>query len=98
MMLMKRLQSYLLTCACSLLSFLALSQQSTVTGKVVDDSGNPLTGVSVTVKGKNTATITTEKGEFAIAANAGETLQFSHVGFNNIEHKIGSTNAISIRL
>lgn len=54
--------------------------QSSVTG-IVSDATGPLPGVTIIVKGTNTAAVTDNSGRYAIAANSGDILIFSFVGF-----------------
>ncbi len=56
--------------------------QSTVTGVVKDDLGEPLAGTKVQVKGGKAVVMTDADGKFSIRANKGQTLVFSFVGFN----------------
>ena len=41
-------------------------QKQSVRGKVTDETGKPLQGVSVTVKGSTKGVVTNEKGEYSI--------------------------------
>jgi TonB-linked SusC/RagA family outer membrane protein len=70
-----------------------------LTGKVTTESGDPLAGVSVLVKGTSRGTTTNSNGVFSIAADAGETLEFSIIGYKLNSIKIGeaSTN-INVQL
>jgi hypothetical protein len=70
----------------------------TITGKVTDEKGAPLLGVSVTVKGTTRGTTTNANGAFTIDAEVGETLEFSMVGFAPFSIKVGSDNSISITM
>lgn len=56
---------------------------SIIQGKVTDDKGNAVANTSVFIKGKNKGISTNDKGEFSLAAAAGETLSFSSVGFKD---------------
>jgi len=58
------------------LSLSAFSQQKTVSGKVVDNIGAPLPGVSVLVKGTNTGTQTDFDGNYSINVSQGQVLIF----------------------
>lgn len=69
-----------------------------VTGKITDENGVPLAGVSINIKGTNTGTTTNEKGEFAIDANEEDVLTFSYVGFESQEQKVGTNPSFSIVL
>jgi TonB-dependent starch-binding outer membrane protein SusC len=80
------------------LSYTLFAQQ-TVTGKVSDNNGVPLNGVSVLVKGSIKGTTTNEAGEFSIKAKSGDVLYFSMVGFQIFSAKVlGNDPAFSIRL
>lgn len=63
------------------LSSLLFAQEKTVKGKVTDDAGLPLAGVSVAVKGTRKGTQTDKDGNFSIAVAANAELLISYVGF-----------------
>ncbi|HEX6181907.1 MAG TPA: TonB-dependent receptor, partial [Chitinophagaceae bacterium] len=69
-----------------------------VSGKITDESGAPLVGVSVNVKGTSRGTTTNEKGQFSIEVEDGETLTFSYIGFVNQEIKVPASGDISLAL
>lgn len=69
-----------------------------VNGKVTDEKGDILVGVSVKVKGSNTGTSTDKDGNFALQAAPSATLVFSYVGFNNQEAKVTSTGIVNIKM
>jgi hypothetical protein len=74
-----------------LLGSAAWSQSKTVTGKVVDNSGTPVSKATILVKGTNVGTSTDETGSFSLSAPAGATtLVISSVGFESIERPIAS--------
>ncbi len=75
---------------------LILFQQ--VTGKVTDDKGNGLAGVTVFVKGTSRRTLTRENGSFAIEAKPGETIEFSMVGYNSSSVKMANQTSLAISL
>ncbi len=56
-----------------------------VTGKVVDENGETLPGVNVSIKGTTTGTITDFDGNFTINAPVNSTVLFSFVGYTNEE-------------
>lgn len=60
-------------------------QQGQVTGVVTDQSGGPLPGVTVIIKGSTSGTITDFDGKYTIAANSSDILVFSFVGMKTIE-------------
>ena len=69
-----------------------------ITGRVVDPAGNPVSGVTVEVKGKKTGTSTNENGVFTIEASKGDVLVFSSVGFETQEITVGDENNISVQM
>lgn len=70
-----------------------------VSGKVSDEQGNGLPGVSVSVKGTAIGNVTDATGAYKITApNANATLVFSYVGFTTIEEKIGNRQVINVTL
>lgn len=69
-----------------------------VSGKVTDQNGSPLSGVTITVKGTPKATSTNEQGVFNISAENDDVLVFSYVGFEPQELKVGDKTQISIAL
>ncbi|MES2894030.1 MAG: TonB-dependent receptor [Bacteroidota bacterium] len=84
-----------------LLCYTELSAQSkTVIGKVTDaETGKPLSGVTVTIKGSTVNTITNETGDFSIAVPASETvLKFTSVGFGYQEVRVGDRTSFNFSL
>ncbi|MEO7983928.1 MAG: carboxypeptidase-like regulatory domain-containing protein, partial [Bacteroidota bacterium] len=73
--------------------------QRTVTGKVIDDKGSPVSNVSVLVKGTTTGTITGTDGNYSLRlpANAKQ-LVFSSVGFASQTVNITTASSYSITL
>lgn len=64
-----------------LLSPIGLIAQSVHTGKVVDDKGGPVIGATVRVIGKKAATLSDVSGSYSIAANIGDSLLCTSIGF-----------------
>jgi TonB-dependent starch-binding outer membrane protein SusC len=70
-----------------------------VTGKVTDEQGAGLPGVSVVVKGTTQGTNTDGEGNFRITApNINAVLVFSFVGFKRQEINIGSQTSLTVKL
>jgi len=58
--------------------------QSTITGKIIDDSNEPLIGASVVVKGTSIGTITDLDGNYTLNVPEGSTaLVISYIGYAN---------------
>lgn len=88
----------LVSFAFMLLSTLAFSQDLKITGKVTAANGSPLSGVTVKVKEKQTATTTNEDGNFAIDAQKGQTLVLSYVGYALKEVPIRNNTNLEVNL
>lgn len=73
-------------------------QRQTIAGTVKDEQGQPLAGVSVTVKGSTRTVMTDENGNFNIAANAGEVLVLTFVGFQPQEVTVSASRAVDVVL
>ncbi len=72
--------------------------QNTVTGKVIDDAGEALPGVSVLVKGTTVGTMTLGDGTYSIEVPDGSnTLVFSYIGMETQEVAI-TGNVIDVTL
>ena len=62
----------------------------TVKGFITSQTGEPLSGVSVLVKGSSTGTTTKSDGSFEIAVPQNSTLVFSYIGYIGKEIKVNS--------
>ena len=70
----------------------------TVSGKIADEKGEPLVGVSVVVKGTTTGGISDFDGKYTVAAPKDGILVFSFVGFTSKEEAINGRSTIDLRL
>ena len=69
-----------------------------ITGKVTASTGEPLAGVSVSVKGTRTGTITDANGNFSITVPDDAVLVFSYVGYDDAEASVKGKTSLSIAL
>lgn len=69
-----------------------------VTGKVTDENGVPLPGVSVLIKGSYVGTSTDFDGMFTISVQKGQVLVFSMVGMESKEVAVDDNNTITIKM
>ncbi|MBO0932855.1 TonB-dependent receptor domain-containing protein [Fibrella aquatilis] len=84
-----------------LLLSLAAWAQTKLSGQVTDAAGQPLPGVSLTVKGKVSGTITDTKGNFNLSTNTAPpfTLIVTSVGFKTEQVNVTGSNAnLSLKL
>lgn len=82
-----------------LFALLGWSQVKKVSGKILSTEDNqPLSGVSVAVKGKAVGTQTDAAGVFSIDAAQGDILVFSYAGYVSQEAKVGSSSSVDLSL
>ena len=70
-----------------LVAQITFAQERVVSGVVSDNTGMPLPGVSVLVKGTKTGTQTDFDGKYSIKATSSQVLVFSYVGMKTQEAK-----------
>ncbi|MFV8326860.1 SusC/RagA family TonB-linked outer membrane protein [Flavobacterium sp. ZS1P14] len=75
----------------------SLPQQSQISGTITDGT-NPLPGVTISIKGKPTATISDFNGHYSIVASPDDTLVFSFMGFKTEIVPIHGQKIINIQL
>ena len=75
-----------------------LSGQQEIKGVVLDDTKEPLPGVSVLVKNTYMGTLTDLNGNYKITAQPSDTLVFSMVGMMTIREYVGNRTTININL
>lgn len=73
-----------------LVAQITFAQERAVSGVVSDNTGMPLPGVSVLVKGTKTGTQTDFDGKYSIKATSSQVLIFSYVGMKTHEAKASS--------
>jgi TonB-dependent SusC/RagA subfamily outer membrane receptor len=72
--------------------------QQSVSGTVTDSDGMPLPGATVIVEGTSNGVSTDFDGVYSIAANEGDILSFSYVGFETQKIAVGSSATINVSL
>jgi len=90
----------------SIMTFLVLScqtnlfaQAQTITGTVTDaETGEPVIGANITIKGSTTGTISDLSGAYTIHANPDDVLSFSYVGYLPKEVTVGNQTVIDVAL
>ena len=76
-----------------------VQQGITVTGTVVDNDGEPVPGVNVTVKGATIGVITSSDGKYSITVpDRNSVLTFSFLGFKTQEITVGDQTVIPVML
>lgn len=78
---------------------LTFAQEKTISGTVSDNTGLPLPGVNIIVKGTSEGTQSDFDGNYTISTSVGQTLVFSYVGFTTVEQAVtASSNRVDIQM
>jgi len=69
-----------------------------VTGKVLDETGEPIMGGSVSQKGSSSGTVTNADGDFSLEVLQGTTLTVSYLGYATENIVVKDNNPLTVRL
>jgi len=69
-----------------------------IKGVVKDETGTPLAGVTVAIKGTNTGTQTDVNGAFTLNAKPGDVLMISYIGYVSKQVTVGNENYLTISI
>jgi TonB-linked SusC/RagA family outer membrane protein len=100
----RAIRSTLRQCAAVVLTgslFLAApahAQNKIVTGKVSNEQGGPVPGVTIMVKGSVNGTTSNAEGNYSLRVDVGQTLQFRLLGYAPIERVVGPENQYNVEL
>lgn len=95
----QRLLSVVLGLALVLIVQVSYAQDRTVTGKVTDKDGTPVSGASVQPKGSRSGTATKADGTFSINVGSGTSaLVISSIGFETQEVSVAGKSAVDVSL
>ncbi len=81
-----------------LVTVLAFAQSRVITGRILDDKGDPVTAASVTIRGTTTGVSASSTGEFRINAKPGDVLVISATNFAGTQVTVGNQDNVSVRL
>ncbi len=73
-----------------------ITAQTQVRGTVVDDTGEPVIGATIQVKGTTQGTVTDLDGNFSLSAPTGGTLVISYVGYETQEVAVSSRVSVTL--
>ena len=71
-------------------------QSQAISGKVVDQTGEPVIGASVLEKGTNNGIVTNIDGKFSLTVNKGAVLVISFIGYKTQETKAAPNMEITL--
>lgn len=75
-----------------------MSVEQLISGTVTDETGAPLPGATVRVKGTTIGTVTNLEGKFSIEVEADAVLQISYLGYNLQEISLNGQSEIAVQL
>lgn len=83
----------------SVLSGVVLAQDRKITGRITASEDNsPLSGVSISIKGKGQGTQTAADGNYSIQASQGDHLLISYTGYLSQEIIVGGNDLLNVSL
>ncbi|MGC4036579.1 MAG: SusC/RagA family TonB-linked outer membrane protein [Chitinophagaceae bacterium] len=96
---MKKKLLHVFTMLFCIVGIVAYGQQKTVSGVIKDEQGQPVQGVSVSVKGGKTLAVTDASGSFSVSVEPTQkTLVFSSVGFETTEINTSNQSQVLLTL
>ncbi|WP_338359791.1 carboxypeptidase-like regulatory domain-containing protein, partial [Yeosuana marina] len=95
---MKTKFSGILTLFLAFVVQLTFAQEKTISGVISDNSGLPIPGVNVILKGTTTGSQTDFDGKYSINAKTGDVLVFSFLGLKTQQVTVGASNTIDITM
>ena len=76
-----------------------LFKKRNVTGKVIDENGNPISGVTVVVKGTHLGVVTNQEGHYSLDIPVNSLwLTFSFVGLKTMEESLKDKSVIDVTM
>jgi TonB-dependent starch-binding outer membrane protein SusC len=95
----QRYAAFVLMAIFMVFSLGSFAQQKSLKGRVTDNTGATIPGVSVVVKGTTVGTVTNVDGDYQINVPAtAQSLMFSYVGMRTQEVQIGTQTTINVLL
>ncbi|WP_353721762.1 carboxypeptidase-like regulatory domain-containing protein [Dyadobacter sp. 676] len=82
----------------ALMTVMGAFAQNSIKGKIKDEQGQPLPGVSVVVKGTTAGTVTDNEGLYTVNAEKNGTLVFSFIGYLTQEVPVAGKSIIDVIL
>lgn len=76
----------------------ATQAQNAVTGRVIDDKGQPVAGAAIMVKGSSKGTTSNAEGFFSISVSPGARLVIRSIGYQSEEIPAASGKSLSVSL
>ena len=77
---------------------MVFAQQKTISGTVSDENGLPLPGATVIRAGTSSGTTTDFDGKYKLAANVGDVLEISYVGYATQSVTVGASSNYDVQM
>ena len=77
---------------------MVFAQQKTISGTVSDENGLPLPGATVIRAGTSSGTTTDFDGKYKLAANVGDVLEISYVGYATQSVTVITSNTYNVSM
>ncbi len=76
-----------------------VNQSNKITGQVVDETGEPMIGVTVTVKGTQIAAVTDLDGNFSLPVSSGKVeLELSYIGYQTTRTTVTAGKSVTVKM
>lgn len=79
-----------------MIGFVPIYAQKNITGKVIDEKGEPLIGATILVVGSTTGVITDFDGNFTLQVKPGDELNISSIGYATQRVKVNGKESLQI--
>ena len=78
--------------------FIGTVSAQTISGNVVDETGEPVIGATVMEKGTKNATVTDFDGNFTIKMESGNVLTISYIGMQSLDVNVAGKTSVNVVL
>ncbi|PKB17267.1 TonB-dependent receptor [Flavobacterium sp. 5] len=95
---MKLLKTFIFCILSILFSVYAQAQEAAINGKVIDESGLPIPGATIVLKGSSSSTSTDFDGKFQINAPKNGVLTISFVGYKTVNIEINGQSSVQVKM
>ena len=75
-----------------------VQQEVHLSGRVIDDEGEPIPGANIAIPGTTIGTVTDFNGHYSLSVPRGGTLRFSYIGFVDREFTIVNQTVLDVQL
>ncbi|HSD06923.1 TonB-dependent receptor [Flavobacterium sp.] len=95
---MKLLKTFIFCISLILFSVYGYAQDASISGKVIDETGMPVPGATIVLKGTSTSVVTDFDGQFQIKAPKDGILTISFIGYKTVQESISGRTQLQLKL